>query len=234
MLERCDTPLCPPTTNMKPSMTPTPKLILLSAMGATISQASLLGSYRSTLCGADTAGLTKKNTVVTKSKYKIGLISQRSTINRPQSECCIDFRREKSTTTYFTNSLLLLLLFNIHFCHIKKLFQVANTLIATSTNSVGRSPNLTTVKWTQNTSNLGLFCCMRGHTSHWGEKKIVPKDSLSKHILLKGFGSQGNKQQRRCSPEIHSNNRGLTSSTLPGTLSMKLQQPLLLWLLFTH
>lgn len=60
MLERCDTPLCPPTTNMKPSMTPTPKLILLSAMGATISQASLLGSYRSTLCGADTAGLTKK------------------------------------------------------------------------------------------------------------------------------------------------------------------------------
>lgn len=179
--------------------------------------------------------VNKKNTVVTKSKYKIGLISQRSTINRPQSECCIDFRKEKSTTTYFTNSLLLLLLlFNIHFCHIKKLFQVANTLIATSTNSVGRSPNLTTVKWTQNTSNLGLFCCMRGHTSHWGEKKIVPKDSLSKHILLKGFGSQGNKQQRRCSPEIHSNNRGLTSSTLPGTLSMKLQQPLLLWLLFTH
>lgn len=49
MLDRCDTPLCPPTTNMKPSMTPTPKLILLSAMGATISQASLLGSYRSTL-----------------------------------------------------------------------------------------------------------------------------------------------------------------------------------------
>lgn len=49
MLDRCDTPLWPPTTKMKPSMTPTPKLILLSAMGATISQASLLGSYRSTL-----------------------------------------------------------------------------------------------------------------------------------------------------------------------------------------
>lgn len=59
MLERCETPLCPPTTNMKPSMTPTPKLILLSAMGATISQASLLGSYRSTLCGADEERLIK-------------------------------------------------------------------------------------------------------------------------------------------------------------------------------
>lgn len=62
MLDRCDTPLCPPTTNMKPSMTPTPKLILLSAMGATISQASLLGSYRSTLCGVDTVDLTKAHT----------------------------------------------------------------------------------------------------------------------------------------------------------------------------
>lgn len=58
MLDRCDTPLCPPTTNMKPSMTPTPKLILLSAMGATISQASLLGSYRSTLGNEDTEILT--------------------------------------------------------------------------------------------------------------------------------------------------------------------------------
>lgn len=59
-------------------------------------------------------------------------------------------------------------------------------------------------------------------------KKIVPKDSLSKHILLRGFGSQGNKQQRRCSLEIHSDNRGLTGSTQPGTLSVKLQPSLLL------
>lgn len=76
MLDRCDTPLWPPTTYMKPSMTPTPKLILLSAMGATISQASLLVSYRSTLCEADTVLLTTHTMVYCKDHSLVTKTSQ--------------------------------------------------------------------------------------------------------------------------------------------------------------